>query len=216
MTGAFTRSVVAATALLAVTAAPLSAKPLSPDAALQWGTDATPDKTQALFGAVTAGSMKIDMEKTTLDDVEKAFGGKMQDEGDAGDSSYWVCYAGPDAGGAPSLFWFTSGEMGGSDHGILTVAQQPNPGAKTPEGCSPAPAALTGIDFGVPAIGVALGDVTAKFGNAKPDRHGQFNYSASFPAVDPALKDFVTQRSLGYSAKDGKIAGIVISQNTVN
>jgi hypothetical protein len=201
-------------AAMMVSASMVLAKPLDPDKAIPFAGDVKSPQKQALFKQVKIGSVDLALETNNLGDVEKAFGGKLGDQGDAGDSSYWLCYAGPDAKGAPSIFWFVSGEMGGSDHGILTIAQEPNPGGSVPEGCVSAPAGLTSIDFGIPGIGADVSQVTAHFGAAKPDHHGNFGYVASYPSVE--LKDFVVTQSLVYTIKDGKIVGVAVSQSTVN
>jgi hypothetical protein len=192
------------------------AKPLNPDQAIPALDEIKSPLASPLFKQVKAGSLEIKLEQTTLADVGKAFGGTMRDEGDAGDSSYWLCYAGPDAGGAPSIFWFVSGEMGGSDHGILSVAQQPNPDGKVPEGCANAPAGLTGIEFDTPGVGAPLSDVAAKFGDAKPDHHGHFGFAASYPSSSPDLKDFTVTQTLTYTAGNGRITGVALTQVTSN
>lgn len=191
-----------------------SAEPLNPGKAIPSAGEIQSPTAAALFGGVKAGSLDITLETSTLADVEKAFGGKIHDRGDAGDSAYWLCYAGPDTAGAPTLYWFVSGEMGGSDHGILTAAQEPNPGGKVPEGCAPAPAGLAAIDFGIPGAGQTAGDVEAKFGKAHSDHHGNLSYAASYPSAE--LKDFVVTQSLVYTIKDAKVVGVAVSQATVN
>lgn len=192
------------------------AKPLNPDRAIPSLGDIKSPLAGPLFKQVKAGPLEIKLEETTLADVEKAFGGTMRDEGDAGESSYWLCYAGPDAGGSPSIFWFVSGEMGGSDHGILSVAVQPNPQGKVPEGCAGAPASLTGIELDTPGVGAPLSDVAAKFGAAKPDRHGHLGFAASYPPPSPDLKDATVTQTLTYTAGNGKITGVAVTQVTSN
>ncbi|MER8763572.1 MULTISPECIES: hypothetical protein [unclassified Mesorhizobium] len=199
-----------------VTNATTLAKPLNPDRAIPSLGDINSPLASPLFKQVKAGPLEIKLEETTLADVEKAFGGAMHDEGDAGDSRHWLCYAGPDAGGSPSIFWFVSGEMGGSDYGVLSVALQPNPEGKVPEGCAGAPASLTAIELDTPGVGAPLSDVAAKFGAAKPDRYGHFGFAASYPASSPDQKDATVTQTLTYTAGNGRITGVAVTQVTTN
>lgn len=188
------------------------AQHVSPHQAIPSVASVMPTRTTALFPDAQAGSLKIVLEKTRLFDVQHAFGGTIQHEGDAGGSSEWLCYAGPDAHGAPAVFWFLSGEMGGAEESILSLAQQPNPDGKVPDGCSAAPNDLKTIDVGVPAVGATLRDVISHFGPAKPDANGNFHYAASYPSS--SLKDFTVTQTLVYTAKQNAITGVAITQVT--
>jgi hypothetical protein len=61
---------------------------------------------------IVIGGESLELERTTLPDLVKRFGGAIHSRGDAGDSIYWVCYY--DAPTRRTL-WFVSDEMGGSD-----------------------------------------------------------------------------------------------------
>lgn len=190
------------------------AEPLNPDHAIPSADQKTPFGTEPLFKTVTAGGIAITLEDTTLADIEKAFGGKILDAGDAGDSSYWLCYTGTSSAG-PSVFWFVAdGEMGGSDHALGTVAVEPLAKGHTAEGCAAAPASLTSIELDIPGVGAKTDDVTAKLGSAKPNKSGHFQYASSFP--DAKLKDFTVTQSVVYSETGGTITGVAVSQSTVN
>jgi hypothetical protein len=201
-------------AALSAFAPMMFAQHLDPNRSIPSVHHVTSTRAAPLFKQVRAGALHLTLETNTLADIEKAFGGTIQHEGDAGDSTYWLCYAGAGAGGKPALFWFVSGEMGGSDHGILNIAMQPNPTGKVPEGCTAAPHDLTNIDFGIPGVGAAIGDVASRFGDAKPDHDGLFHYAASYPSVE--AKDFTVTQTLVYTAKNGRVAGVSITQVTSN
>jgi hypothetical protein len=188
------------------------AQHLSPNRAIPSAGDIVQTRSTALFNDVHAGSLGIVLEKTSLFDVQRAFGGTLQHEGDAGEATEWLCYAGPNAHGEPTLFWFSSGEMGGAEESILSVAQQPNPGGNVPDGCSAAPRELTRIDFNVPGVGAALGDVLTHVGVAKPDANGHFHYAASYPLS--SSKDFTVTQTLVYTTKKNVITGVAITQVT--
>jgi hypothetical protein len=188
------------------------AQHLSPTRMIPSASNITQTRNAALFKDIRAGSLNIVLEKTTLFDVQRAFGGMLQHQGDAGEATEWLCYAGPSKRGEPTLFWFLSGEMGGAEESILSVAQQSNPGGKLPEGCANAPHDLTSIDFGVPNVGAKLGDVTSHVGAAKPDVNGHFHYAASYPSQQS--KDFTVTQTLVYTTKNSIITGVAITQVT--
>jgi hypothetical protein len=142
----------------------LLAWPLEPGRAIPSVDEIKGAGAERLFTNVTAAGMTIQFEETTLGDVKEAFGGEIQTAGDAGTSSYWLCYlTGTDA--QRSILWFVAdGEMGGSDHTLNTIAVEPHPGSGVAEGCASAPASLNALAFDIPGVGSTLSDVTAKFG----------------------------------------------------
>lgn len=204
------RAIVAV--LLIAPVAGVFAQHLSPNRAIPSAGNIVQARNTALFNDVHAGSVDIVLEKTSLFDVQRAFGGTLQHEGDAGEATEWLCYAGLNTRGEPTLFWFSSGEMGGAEESILSVAQQPNPGGKLPDGCASAPHELTHIEFGVPGVGATLGDVSSHVGTAKPDADGHFHYAASYPSS--ASKDFTVTQTLVYTTKKNVITGVAITQVT--
>jgi hypothetical protein len=201
-----------AAALFIAPASSVFAQHLSPNQAIPSAGDIVQTRSTALFNDVHAGSLDIVLEKTSLFDVQRAFGGTLQHEGDAGEATEWLCYAGRNAHGDPTLFWFSSGEMGGAEESVLSVVQQANPGGNLPDGCSSAPRELTHIDFGVPGVGATLSDVSSHVGAAKPDANGHFHYAASYPSS--ASKDFTVTQTLVYTMKKNAITGVAITQVT--
>jgi hypothetical protein len=199
-------------ALFVASVSSVSAQHLNPNQAVPSVDNIGQTRNTALFKDVRAGSLDIVLEKTSLFDVQRAFGGTLQHEGDAGEATEWLCYAGPNAHGEPALFWFSSGEMGGAEESILSVAQQSNPDGKLPDGCTNAPRELTHIDFGVPGVGATLRDVTSHIGATKPDANGHFPYAASYPSSQS--KDFTVTQTLVYTTKKNVITGVAVTQVT--
>jgi hypothetical protein len=205
------RCAMAATLLMAPVSG-VFAQHLSPNQAIPSAGSIVQTRNTPLFKDIHAGSLDIVLEKTSLFDVQRAFGGTLQHEGDAGEATEWLCYAGLNAHGEPALFWFSSGEMGGAEESILSVAQQSNPGGTLPDGCANAPRELTHIDVGVPGVDATLGDVTSHVGAAKPDANGHFHYAASYPSSQS--KDFTVTQTLVYTTKKNVITGVAITQVT--
>jgi hypothetical protein len=64
------------------------------------------------------GDFSILYEETTLGEIKNKIGsGRIEHEGDAAESTYWLCYTAP-----KELIWIMTGEMGGSEHDVLNVA----------------------------------------------------------------------------------------------
>jgi hypothetical protein len=74
---------------------------------------------------VRFGTLRVEFEKTTLGDVQTVVGeGTIANQGDAGDSVYWLCYTVAANGRAERIWIVSSGEMGGADHEVTGVSAQ--------------------------------------------------------------------------------------------
>jgi len=64
------------------------------------------------------GSFDVLYEKTTLGEIRDKIGsGVIKHQGDAAESTYWLCYITKE-----ERVWVLSGEMGGSKNAVLNVA----------------------------------------------------------------------------------------------
>ena len=61
-----------------------------------------------LLRPIYAGALTLQLESTTLPDVQRAFGGQLRHGGDAGGAVFWLCYAGQTQAKRPLLYWFLS------------------------------------------------------------------------------------------------------------
>lgn len=90
----------------------------------------------ATFRFVAFGKLKIIFEETRLTDVAKAVGaGRIEHQGDAAGSYYWLCYRFEQDGRIAFAGIFANGEMGGTDHKITDVMlteDAPEPAAQCP------------------------------------------------------------------------------------
>jgi hypothetical protein len=67
------------------------------------------------------GQYKVRFEETRLRDVMLRAGGYIQQQGDAGENIYWLCYTIADDKLPQRLWIIAHGEMGGPDHDITDV-----------------------------------------------------------------------------------------------
>ncbi len=148
--------------------------------------------------AITVGSLKVTLQRTRLKDVQKAFGGTIQTDGDGAGRADWICY-----GAEGANVWFISNALGGYEFVMMVAAEAGKPSAA----CDAAPAKLAIPDFGIPGLGAPVADLKATFGAAsgskiayRNDRPGGYSDIAQY---------------IGYVLKGGKVAGIGVGETSV-
>jgi hypothetical protein len=191
----------------------VGAAPLSPYKALGVQDAVDPQLKSPPVGGITAGALSISLEVTPLRDVRRRFGGVIRHAGDAGDAVTFLCFVGRAAAGAPVTYWFTSNdEMSGGHNEIGEVAVQAGARAEASAECARAPAALTGVEFGVPSVGSPLSAVIKHFAGGRPNRAGQLGY-ANERASRVSSESRVLQ-SVRYLIRAGVVTAISVSQVT--
>jgi hypothetical protein len=71
------------------------------------------------------GTLRVQLEQTTLDDVRRAASvGKVTHRGDASESIYWLCYTSSAPGVAQRIWIIAHGEMGGSEHYVTEISAE--------------------------------------------------------------------------------------------
>lgn len=200
----FARSAGSVAALLAVRAAVALAGPYE---LLQLPAGVEPTLRSAPVGAIHAGSLSIHLEKTPLARLQKAFGGTLQQGGDAGNSAQWLCLRARD-GTQWVAFWFISNsEMGGPEHAVTQVALQRLAGP--PPGCSEAPAGFS-VDLRVPGLGASRQAIARQFGAAAPGTDAGYASSTAVHGLPGATR----LQSVQYRLVDGVVVTVSVAQVT--
>ena len=150
---------------------------------------------------ITAGNLTVTLEKTPLEDVQSAFGGTVQNDGEAGNGITWLCYAATDA-----TLWFSAFTGDGT---VSQVTSDADTAHAATSGCSQAPAGLATIDYGIPGLGAPLADFTAKFGTVADDV-GLYSYSSTI--TSPESPDLQIFQYVVVTAPAGTISGITVDQ----
>jgi len=147
---------------------------------------------------IAAGKLQVTLQRTKLKDVQKAFGGTIQTDGEGAGRADWLCY-GSEGGNT----WFISNALGGYEFVMMVAAEAGKPS----KACDTAPAGFAFPDFGIPGIGASTADLKASFGAAsgskiayRSDRAGGYADIAQY---------------IGYVLKGGKVAGIGIGETSV-
>ncbi|MBP7002011.1 hypothetical protein [Amaricoccus sp.] len=162
-----------------------------------------------LFAGIRAGGMDWTLGESTLAEVARAFGGKLDQGGPEGAPAAWLCFAGA-AGGRPAIFWFIAD--GATDAQPLTriaVEPQDERGAGT---CPPAPAALDGVEAGIPGPGARLAELRASLGEAKPGPRGHVHYAVGVPDAAGGAK---AQTAI-YTGAGGRVVGLALGLSAAN
>lgn len=155
--------------------------------------------------AIDAGGLKVVLQRTKLKDVQKAFGGTIQREGEAAGRADWLCY-----GAEGANVWFISNALGGYEFVMIVAAET----AKKPAaGCDAAPAGLTVPNFGIPGLGAPTAELKAAFGSASA-KGGKLSYRADEPGAD-ALGTANNAQYIGYTIGGGKVTGVGVGETSV-
>jgi hypothetical protein len=150
--------------------------------------------------SIRAGKLRIELQRTRLADVQRAFGGTIYEEKGA----HWLCYATPQA-----ATWFMSNSLGGGEF-IMMVAAQAGPAAGS---CDPAPAGFAIPDFGVPGLGASAAELKTRFGAAPLGSHSDVSYRVDRPSKD-GLGTANDAQYLGYVVKGGRVVGLGVGETT--
>jgi len=148
--------------------------------------------------AITVGSHKVTLQRTRLKDVQKAFGGTIQTDGDGAGRADWICY-----GAEGANVWFISNALGGYEFVMMVAAETGKPSAA----CDAAPEKFAIPDFGIPGLGAPVADLKATFGAASGSK---IAYRSDRPGGYSDIAQYI-----GYVLKGGKVAGIGVGETSV-
>lgn len=144
---------------------------------------------------ITVGKTNIGLQTTKMRDVQKAFGGTIQQNGDA----TWLCYHAEDTN-----TWFISNAFGGQEFVMMVAVEK---SSNTPGDCEAAGEKFSPPVFNVPGIGAKVADIKAHFGAGSGSK-------ISFRADRPGgYSDFA--QYLGYVLKGGTVTGIGVGETSI-
>ena len=150
---------------------------------------------------VKADTLNIAFGTTTLDAIQKQFGGEIRTRGAGADSVGWLCYQVALDGHASNLWFISNGEDSASKRLLTMVSAEESETARS--GCSQGPETLTDWVLPVPGLKDDEADLQKAFGMSIHD--GIIRY---------ANENGSTLQALVYRLDDGKIDGMAFSQVT--
>lgn len=149
--------------------------------------------------AIGVGKLNVQLQRTRLKDVQKAFGGTIQREGDGAGRADWLCYSTDGAN-----VWFISNALGGYEFVMMVAAEA---ASKPSKSCDAAPAGFAVPVFGIPGLGASTAELKATFGAASGNK---IAYRSDRPGGYSDIAQYI-----GYVIKGGKVAGIGIGETSV-
>ncbi|WP_069910146.1 hypothetical protein [Devosia insulae] len=149
--------------------------------------------------AIGVGKLTVQLQRTKLKDVQKAFGGTIQRGGDGAGRADWLCY-----GAEGANVWFISNALGGYEFVMMVAAEA---ASKPSKSCDAAPAGLSAPNFGIPGLGASTAELKATFGAASGNK---IAYRSDRPGGYSDIAQYI-----GYVIKSGKVAGIGIGETSV-
>ena len=172
--------------------------------------------------SIKIGKVSIDFDKTTLGEAIKEIGaGKIQHQGDAGESEYWACYSRRSGEVWEQLWLLSHGEMGGKEHVIGGVAARIS--SKMPTASCPESENLREVqlDNGL-WLGATTEEIKKKYGKPSLQEKQWLHYESKRELVgDPRAKDMGTDKiyergGVSVRSVSGKIVEIWAMKQTTD
>jgi hypothetical protein len=154
-----------------------------------------------------ADTLDVLFGKTTLDVIQKQFGGAIRTRGSGADGVSWLCYQVALDGHASNLWFISNGEAAGSKRLLTMVSAEESETARS--GCSQGPETLTAWMLPVPGLKDDEQDLQKVFGMSIHD--GIIRYANE---RGPDSNGVTTLQALVYRLNEGKIDGMSFSQVT--
>jgi len=162
----------------------------------------TPNLKSFAVSSVTLGKVRISLQRTRLEEVQRVYGGTIYEEGGGMNLARWLCYQGPQA-----TTWLMSNTLGGGEF-IMMVATQAGPaGGSCDEKDVPPP------QMGIPGLGNSLSQLKAHFGVATVGSHSDVSYRSDRPAKD-GLGTASDAQYIGYVVRGGTVTGVGVGETT--
>jgi len=97
---------------------------------------------------INMGPLRIQFEKTTLDEVRRAaLVGEISQQGDAAENIYWLCYTNVQLGLTERIWVISNGEVGGFEHSVTEINAQLLPNGEATPDCPKLPPKLTPLSL---------------------------------------------------------------------
>lgn len=165
------------------------------------------------------GDLRVQFERTTLRDVQKAVGsGRIAHRGDAGDSTYWLCYEGI-SNSTPVRLWFIAGEINGPDQTIGKIQLLKRPHGVPPDrDCPSLQQSRQAIKFSqASVIGSTTDSAISIFGKPSLEtvKSVAYVYLGKIPGKFKGEQvDFYRFNALELHLSAGVVVGVSASQST--
>jgi len=151
--------------------------------------------TERPVSKIKVGKLSIELAKTQLSVLQKAFGGTIQQS----ESANWICYHSGDTNS-----WFISNALGGQEF-VMMVAVETS--TKAPAGCETSES-FTLPEFGIPSLGAKSAEIKERFGMLAGS--SKLAYRADRPGGYSDIAQY-----LGYVLKGGTVVGMGVGETSI-
>ncbi len=173
-----------------------------------------PTLNSAPASSVVLGDLVIVFDKTTLPEAQKQVKlGRIDNRGDASESSFWLCYSISGSGRQEQIWLLSDGEMGGDEHVIDGVAARISSTRVTTNSCPELPAAFQPVRLNNKIwLRSPAAEIRKQFGKPSLQRGAWFHYESRRELLnDPRAKDWGADTLYEYGELSVRIrAGKVI------
>ena len=174
----------------------------------QFAADGSFEKRDApRVGVIQTGNLDISLEQTSMAAVLGAYGGTLNDIGEAGGRVKWICYAVPSGF---TIWFYSDGEMGGGNvTAVGAEAHSPDP----TWGCTAAPVTLQYMQLETPGLNAHPTELDATFLPVTPDSEGRVGFTSESP--HPVMAGFkIWQDNVYHIGPDGIVDAFAVVQIT--
>jgi hypothetical protein len=176
----------------------------------------------ALTRGISMGSFNVDLEKVSLGDVvTELLRGTVQHRGDAGASTYWLCYTVLRTNMKQRLWLISDGELGGTDHRITAVyATDLEKRVGATDDCPALPKQYAQLRFDNHLwLGASMSQIQKALGASPGASNGWWSYPYEGKTRDTEnakSSEFDVTSSFKVRLSQGRITAISASQVTTN
>ena len=160
---------------------------------------------------VVVGRLRVELQHSKLAEIQRAFGGNIQQEGDGTGLARWLCYVTEGGGAGAAKVWFMSNSLGGGEFLMMIAVQAV--GSRDSGDCDAAPAGFAIPQMGIPSLGATTTDLKAHFGSASVGSHSDVSYRSDRPARD-GLGTATDAQYLGYVVSHGVVTGVGVGETS--
>jgi hypothetical protein len=125
---------------------------------------------------VSVGGVRIEIEKTTLEQIHKALGGTIAQRGEEEEATFGLCYL-THLGDRRARLWLLSERVAGADHPIDSALVAPEAtGQPTPPNCSEVKGP-TSVKVNDTSVGTSMSELEARLGKGRKQKGGWLGFT---------------------------------------
>jgi hypothetical protein len=139
---------------------------------------------------ISVGGTRIELEKTTLEQIQKTLGGTIAQRGSEEEATFGLCYL-THLGDRRARLWLLSEQGEGQNHPIDSALAAPEEeGQPVPSNCGEVKGP-TSVKLNDASIGTPMSDIEAKLGKGRKQKGGWLGYAYNARAGSGGLTQYL-------------------------